>query len=811
MAEVKPVIPNVLAARYASPAMAELWSAEHKVVLERQLWLAVLRAQADLGHAVEPGVIEAYEAVVDQVDLASIAEREAVTRHDVKARIEEFSALAGHEAIHAGMTSRDLTENVEQLQARDALRLVRSRMVTLLARLAELAAEHATTVMTGRSHNVPAQATTLGKRFANAGEEVLQALHRVDDLLARYPLRGIKGPMGTQQDMLDLLGTPEQVDRLETAVARHLGFDASLTNVGQVYPRSLDLDVVAALVQAVAGPASLATTIRLMAGQELVTEGFQAGQVGSSAMPHKMNTRSCERIVGLSRIVGGHLAMVAALAGDQWNEGDVSCSVVRRVALPDAFFATDGVFETMLTVLDEFGAYPAVIERELARYLPFLATTKVLMAAVRAGVGRETAHEVIKQHAVEVALAMREKGAEHNDLLERLAADERLGLDEAALRAIVAEPIEFVGNAERQTAAFVATVADLVAADPDAAAYRPAAILLEPAGQPPFRRRFAPVSGRGLHAETGSWRLIYSAEMTDAPAAIYSGKVRDIYDAGDDRLLMVTSDRISAFDVVLDEPVPDKGRVLTAMSAFWFAHLADVCGSHLISTDLADLPASLQQPEWAGRVMLCHKAEMLPVECIVRGYITGSAWKEYKTKGTMHGSPMPAGIQESQALPEPVFTPSTKAEVGDHDENISFEQAANVVGAEMATRMRDISIELYKRGVAWAAERGIIIADTKFELGLVDGELVVCDEVLTPDSSRFWPANEWIVGATPPSFDKQPVRDYLDGLDWDKTPPPPPLPEGVVTASRERYVAAYEQITGLRFSDWAGVAGPEAS
>jgi adenylosuccinate lyase len=282
--------------------------------------------------------------------------------------------------------------------------------------------------------------------------------------------------VGTQQDMLDLLGSTDGVDRLEEAVATHLGFDARLASVGQVYPRSLDLDVVAALAQAAAGPSSLATTIRLMAGQELVTEGFKPGQVGSSAMPHKMNSRSCERICGFHAVLNGHLAMVAQLAGDQWNEGDVSDSVVRRVALPDAFFAIDGLFETLLTVLDEFGAYPAVIDRELRRYLPFLATTKVLMAAVRAGVGREVAHEVIKEHAVAVALEMREKGSEGNDLLERLGADERLGLAPDALAGLVAEPLSFVGTAGRQVEAFTATVAALAAADPAAATYAPAPI-----------------------------------------------------------------------------------------------------------------------------------------------------------------------------------------------------------------------------------------------------------------------------------------------------------------------------------------------
>ena len=356
-------------------------------------------------------VLADYERVIDDVDLASIAARERVLRHDVKARIEEFNALAGHEHVHKGMTSRDLTENVEQLQIRRSLELVFSHGVAVVARLAERAISYRDLVMAGRSHNVAAQATTLGKRFASAAEEMLLALTRLRALIDRYPLRGIKGPMGTAQDMLDLFdGDTARLAELERRVAEFLGFTEIFTSVGQVYPRSLDHDVVSALVQVGAGPSSLAHTIRLMAGHELVTEGFAPGQVGSSAMPHKMNTRSCERVNGLQVVLRGYASMAAELAGAQWNEGDVFCSVVRRVALPDAFFAIDGQTETFLTVLDEFGAYPAVIQRELDRYLPFLATTRILIAAVRAGMGREAAHEVIKEHAVAVALAMREKG-----------------------------------------------------------------------------------------------------------------------------------------------------------------------------------------------------------------------------------------------------------------------------------------------------------------------------------------------------------------------------------------------------------------
>jgi adenylosuccinate lyase len=471
------VIPDVLAARYASDELVALWSPEHKVVLERQLWLAVLRAQADLGLPVEQQVLDDYQRVVPEVNLASIAARERESRHDVKARIEEFNALAGHQQIHQGLTSRDVTENVEQLQIRLSLARVRDRCVAVLATLAARAVEFAELVMTGRSHNVAAQATTLGKRFASAADELLVAFARLEELLARYPLRGIKGPMGTAQDMLDLLGGDQAaLAQLEQQVAAHLGFKRVLTSVGQVYPRSLDHEVVTSLVQLAAGPSSLATTIRLMAGHELVTEGFQPGQVGSSAMPHKMNTRSCERVNGLAVVLRGYASMVAELAGAQWNEGDVSDSVVRRVALPDAFFAFDGLAETFLTVLAEFGAYPEVIDREVQRYLPFLGTTKILVAAVRAGMGRESAHEVIREHAVAVAIAMREKGAD-NDLLDRLAADSRLPLDRAELDALLADRLPFTGAATEQVAAVVAAVDAVVARHPQAASYRPAAIL----------------------------------------------------------------------------------------------------------------------------------------------------------------------------------------------------------------------------------------------------------------------------------------------------------------------------------------------
>ena len=289
-----------------------------------------------------------------------------------------------------------------------------------------------------------------------------------------------------------------------------------------------------------------------------------------------------------------------------------------------------------------------------------------------------------------------------------------------------------------------------------------------------------------------------------------TGKVRAIHDAGPDlagrdRLLLITSDRISAFDVVMNETIPDKGRVLTAMSAFWFELLADVAPNHLITADIAGFPEGAQHPDLAGRTMLCRKADMLPIECIVRGYITGSAWKEYRETGTVHGVRMPADLRESDRLSEPVFTPSTKADMGDHDINIDFDAAVDLVGKETAERARQIAMDAYQKGADWARERGIIIADTKFELGWIDGELAICDEVLTPDSSRFWPAAQWTPGTTPPSFDKQPVRDWLAAVEgWDKTPPPPALPDEVVQATAARYREGYERICGRSLDDWPG-------
>lgn len=471
-------LPNILASRYASEQMVKIWSPEQKIVLERRFWIAVMDTQRELGVNIPEVAIDAYRQVIHTVDLESIDQRERITKHDVKARIEEFNSLAGYEHIHKGMTSRDLTENVEQCQILSSLQLIRDRLVATLTLMGQRALEYSDLAVAGRSHNVPAQITTVGKRFANSAEEILFGFDALEGLIDRLPLRGIKGPVGTQQDMLDLFqGDTTKLVTLDQKVAEELGFEKSFDSVGQVYPRSLDFEVVSLLTQIASGPANFARTLRLMAGAELATEGFKPGQVGSSAMPHKMNARSSERINGFAVILRGYLSMIGGLLGDQWNEGDVSCSVVRRVALPDSFLAIDGQLETFLTVLNDYGAYPAVIDRELRRYLPFLGTTKILVAAVKAGVGRETAHEVIKEHAVAAALKMRESGSEDNDLLVRLANDTRIPMDSEALSAAIGDPNLFIGNAPIQVRQVVDKIDAISKQYPDASCYQPESIL----------------------------------------------------------------------------------------------------------------------------------------------------------------------------------------------------------------------------------------------------------------------------------------------------------------------------------------------
>lgn len=471
-------IPNILAERYASKNLLANWTPEVKIKLERAFWIAVMKAQSELGLKIPAQAIKDYECVRDDINLESIRQREIKTRHDVKARIDEFNDLAGHEHIHKGLTSRDLTENIEQLQIYSSIEFAQRKTLIVLYTIAEFAKKYRNIIMAARTHNVPAQLTTLGRKFAMFGEELLHAVNRFVNLVNNYAFRGIKGAVGTQQDLLQLFDNDSRkMAEFEQKILIYLKAPHSLKNTGQVYSRSLDFDVVSGLYQLAAAINNIALNIRLMAGIELLGEGFAKGQTGSSAMPHKMNTRSCERINGFHTILKGYLSMASDLAGNQWNEGDVSCSVVRRVLFPDCFFAYDGMLETILTVLKQLNVYSEVIKNEVEYYLPFLATTRILMEAVKNELGRETAHATIKEQALEVMNDLRAGKIINNDLIDRLAKKKELGLNSTELERLINEAKNATGMADNQITDFLVRIEELKERFPLEISYEPESIL----------------------------------------------------------------------------------------------------------------------------------------------------------------------------------------------------------------------------------------------------------------------------------------------------------------------------------------------
>ena len=416
---------NVLSQRYTTKQINEIFSQKGKILAFRELWISVMKAQKKLGIDIPSEDIEKYESSKNDINLEEIEEIEKKTKHDIKANIESFVKTANApEHIHKGMTSRDLTDNVEQMQILKSSKIILGKSISVLKHMLDKANEYDHIILTARTHHQPAQATLLGRRFSMWAEELYFHIKDFENFIEKYPLRGIKGPVGTQIDMIKILGSEEKTIEFEKIVATQLGFKETLKSTGQVYPRSFDLSLISKLVAITSACDNFANSMRLMAGYDLVTEGFKEGQVGSSAMPHKMNTRSSERINGFAAILKGHLTMSANLSGNQWEEGDVSCSVTRRIAIPDAFYTIDGLLETTLTILNEMGPYETVISKEVDKYLPFLATTQILMLAIQKGIGREQAHEIIKKHAINEALNMRQ--GKEPQLAENLGNEEIL-------------------------------------------------------------------------------------------------------------------------------------------------------------------------------------------------------------------------------------------------------------------------------------------------------------------------------------------------------------------------------------------------
>ena len=468
---------SVLSERYATDEINDIFSERGKILLERELWIAVLKAQRDSGLNIPAEAIDAYERAKENIDLNAIKEIEKKTRHDVKARIEAFNKVAGYELIHLGMTSRDLTDNVEQMQIRKASKIIFGKYVSVLRHLVEKAQSYDSIVLTAKTHHQAAQLTLLGRRFAMWAEELHEHLVDFERVIEDYPLRGIKGPVGTQFDMLVLLGSKEKVNRLECKIAEHLGFRIVMDAPGQIYPRSLDFEFISHLALLSAACENFANEMRLMSGQGFVTEGFKEGQVGSSSMPHKMNTRSSERICGFCNLLKMYADGASRLSGNQWEEGDVSDSVVRRVIIQDAIYVSDGLCETILTVLNEMKVYPAVIDAEVDKYLPLLATTELLDAAIKKGMNREKAYELIKKYAIEEVLRMRETGSSENNLAKLLGSDPESPLKEDEIRRMLEDRMHFVGNAREQIYSVKEKASGLIGKYPAEASYEPKPIL----------------------------------------------------------------------------------------------------------------------------------------------------------------------------------------------------------------------------------------------------------------------------------------------------------------------------------------------
>ncbi|MBF8289818.1 MAG: purB [Chloroflexi bacterium] len=737
--------------RYTLPEMGSIW--EESARFEHMLRVEIEVARAQVARAQVPAdALAAIEARA-RVAVDRIAEIEATTDHDVIAFVSQVAETVGPEGrfLHLGLTSSDVLDTALALQLGAAGDLLIRDAERLVAALVARARTEAGTVMMGRTHSVHAEPTTFGLKLAGWAFEADRGRRRLAAAVDEIRTGKISGPVGTYSHL-----APD----LEAEVLGALGLRADPVST-QIVQRDRHAALLGAIAILGGSLERFATEIRNLAHTEIgeVMEPFQAGQKGSSAMPHKRNPILSERIAGIARVLRGY-----AQAGMEnqalWHERDISHSSAERVILPDATILLDYALQKMTGLVAALVVRPERMRENIERGHGLHASSRVLVALVeRGGMPREEAYAIVQRAAL-------------------AAADERRPLrDLLAIEAAVARHL---------------SLADLAPPRSCGRGHCPPDSARDGAGARPRR-----------HA------------MTTATGSSYlrSGKVRDLYAIDDERLLLVASDRLSAFDVVLPRTVPDKGRVLTGLSRFWFAMTRDIVANHLLDTDPGAVPAGVVPhdvgADLRGRMILCRRARVLPIEVVVRGYLAGSGWKEYRAAGTVCGVPLPSGLCESDRLPEPILTPATKAEQGAHDENIDFE---TMVGAivplagdkarawALARRVREVGLALYARAATHCEAVGLILADTKFEMGLVGDELILVDEVLTPDSSRFWDAGAYDPGGPQASFDKQFVRDWLESQPWDKTAPGPELPADVVAGTRARYVEAYERITGASFA-----------
>ena len=742
--------------RYSRPEMTRIWSEEHQFDLWLKVEVAACEAWSNLGVISDADIRKIRNAAFSREEYDRQFEE---TRHDLVSFTRAVATSLGDEGrwIHHGLTSNDVKDTALAMQMSDATSLIVQGIDALMSALAMRAAEFKHTLCMGRSHGIHAEPMSFGLKLALWWSEMRRNRDRALAMKERVSVGMLSGPVGT------FAGIPIEI---EEHVCAQLGLKpAEVSN--QVIQRDRHAEYLQVLALIAATLDKMATEIRSLQRTEVgeVEEPFgRPGYVskGSSSMPHKRNPELSERICGLARVIRSN-SIVGLENVALWHERDISHSSAERVVLADSSLALDYILDLMTGIIANMTVKPDRMRRNMELTHGLVFSPRVMLALVEAGVERGAAYDAVQR---------------------------------AAMQAL---------DKETDFQAIISTEEIVKAHLNDSA-------LAEIFNYSYFIKQVDPIFDRLGIDETGfsTQKTVLTSAL---PGLVHRGKVRDTYRVADGVLMMIATDRISAFDVIMNDPVPQKGILLAQMSAFWFRNvIGDIVPNHMISmAEDADMVDEIGRngalehlpSHWNDRAMLIREANRIDMECVVRGYLAGAGWAEYEAHGTLNGAPLPKGLRPAEKLPEPLFTPSTKAEEG-HDIPLTEAEAINLVGQDLHTQLKETSIAIYERARQHAADRGMILVDTKFEFGFVDGNLTLIDEVLTPDSSRFWDAEEWHPGKFPPAFDKQHLREWLMETDWNREPPPPKIPQDVMNMTRQRYISAFERLTGEAFSEVTG-------
>ena len=724
--------------------MSRIWSEDHQFDLWLKVEIAACEAWSQLGVINDEDMRKIRDATFSRGEYDLQFEN---TRHDLVSFTRAVATSLGEEGrwIHHGLTSNDVKDTALAMQMSDATSLIIEGIDALMSALATRAVEFKHTLCMGRSHGIHAEPMSFGLKLALWWSEMRRNRDRALAMKKRVSVGMLSGPVGT------FAGIPIDI---EEHVCAQLGLKpAEVSN--QVIQRDRHAEYLQVLALVAATLDKIATEIRSLQRTEVgeVEEPFgRPGYVskGSSSMPHKRNPELSERICGLARVIRSN-SIVGLENVALWHERDISHSSAERVVLADSSLALDYILNLMTGIISNMTVKPDRMRRNMDLTHGLVFSPRVMLALVEAGVERGAAYDTVQQAAMQ---ALDQEVDFQTIISKDLIVSQHL--NEAAL----ADLFDY--------GYFIEQVDQI------------------------FDRL-------GIELNVSATVL-----STYLPGLVHRGKVRDTYRVSDGILMMIATDRISAFDVIMEDPVPQKGVLLAQMSAFWFRNvIGDIVDNHMIAiVGESDLERSgaftYLPPEWNDRTMLIREADRIDMECVVRGYLAGAGWAEYEAHGTLNGAEMPKGLRPAERLPEPMFTPSTKAEEG-HDLPLTETEAIELVGAELYQQLKRVSIEIYERAHQHASDRGMILVDTKFEFGFVDGKLTLIDEVLTPDSSRFWDAEDWKPGAFPPAYDKQHLREWLMTTDWNREPPPPKVTADVMEMTRQRYISAYERLTGMAF------------